>query len=145
MHLYNIESKEDRKLNDQASFWPIYDGEYLYYLSGGEGKSRNLWRLTLDASVNEEITQEANMESLSVKGDYLYFSNTKDEYRIYRCRKDGSGLELVTQDKNILLYQWLGENLAYIQMDDSMYYATGFFLCADNGSKKTEFKEPYIP
>lgn len=141
LHLYNMTTGEDEKLNDVGSYWPIYDGEYIYYLSDHKepgSYSYTLCRMTPDGSMNEEIELDCHLASLSLRGDYLYFVNTDDDNRIYRCWKDGSGYELITQDANVQEFQWVNNSIVYLRLDNEGYI-DGIYVCNADGSGKYAF------
>lgn len=142
LHLYNMVDGTDERLNDQISYWPIYDGEYIYYLADEDAMMDpnyyTLWRMTPDGSVDEPVGLDCHLTMLSLRGDYIYFVNTDDGWRIYRCQKDGTGLELITQDANIMYFQWIENSLVYMRTD-SDGYVDGVFVCSSDGSGKSEF------
>lgn len=142
LHLYNMAEKTDERLNDQISYWPIYDGEYIYYLADEEAANDpnfyTLWRMKPDGSADEPVGLDCHLTMLSLRGDYIYFVNADDGQRIYRSFKDGTGLELITQDSNIMYYQWLNSNLVYMRTD-SDGYVDGVYICSADGSGRDEF------
>lgn len=143
LHLYSMAGGTDEKLNDVGSYWPIYDGEYIYYLADEEGtmdpEGYTLWRMMPDGSGNEAVGLDCHLAALSLRGEYAYFTNSDDDHRLYRCRKaDGKGLELITQDSNVLYFQWLGDHLVYMKIDGNGYI-DGVYFCLSDGSGKSEF------
>lgn len=143
LHIYDMNSGNDMRITNQRSFWPIYDGNYIYYLSDStspEEYQHTLWRTSLDGKVNEEIGLGCYLGGLLLRGDYVYYINIDDSARIYRCLKDGSEIELVTQDSNISTFQWVNGCLAYMTKDDQGYIS-GIYLCDADGADKIEFYE----
>ena len=141
LHIYNMVSGEDKRINDQRSFGPIYDGNYIYYMSDSgspEIYQQKLWRLSLDGTINEEIDLGCYVRGILLRGDYIYYINDDDNSRIYRCLKDGSEIELVTQDANVDGFQWVNSCLAYMTRNEEGYI-DGFFLCDADGADKIEF------
>jgi hypothetical protein len=141
LHVYNLTTKEDIQINEQRSFWPIYDGNYIYYLSDStsdESYQHKLFCLSLDGTINEEIDLGCYLGGLLLRGDYIYYINQDDHNRIYRCYKDGSEIELVSQDANVNGIQWVNNCLAYVTVTDDGYI-DGLFLCDADGADKVEF------
>lgn len=143
LHIYDMSSDKDIHINEQRSFMPIYDGNYIYYLSDSTSPEEfqlKLWRMTLDGTTNEEIDLGCYLGGLLLRGDYIYYINKDDSNRIYRCLKDGSDIELVTQDSNISTFQWVNNCLAYVTEDEEGYI-NGIYLCDADGANKIEFHE----
>ena len=140
LHLFNMVTGQDVRLNDAQSFWPIYDGEYIYYLSNSDNVPNygyGLFRMTADGRVNEEIYLECGISGLLMSGDYLYYINEDDDARVYRCMKDGSEVEQVTQDGYVYTMQFVKNNLVYVPIQDNAY--KGFYICGLDGSNVIEF------
>ena len=70
-------------------------------------------------------------------GDYLYYINWDDDSRVYRCLKDGSEVEQVTQDSYVYTMQFVKNNLVYVPIEDNAY--KGFYICGLDGSNVIEF------
>ena len=141
LHIYKMSSRVDMQINQHRSFWPIYDGNYIYYLTDStspENGQYKLWRLSLDGLTHEEVDLGCYLGGLLLRGDYIYYINMDDSRRIYRCLKDGSEIELVTQDSSVSAFQWVNECLAYMTRDDEGYIS-GIFLCDADGADKIEF------
>ena len=141
LHIYNIVSGENRRITEQRSFWPIFDGKYIYYLSDStspEEYHHTLWKMSLDGQTNEQIDVGGYIGGLLIRGEYIYYINMDDSWRIYRSLKDGSEIELVTQDSNVTSFQWVNDCLAYATRDDEGYIE-GFFICDADGADKIEF------
>ncbi len=88
-----------------------------FYSAGG-----NLYSYINDSEL--KLSDDIEAKFIVSHGDYVYFSNMRENGRIYRCKKDGSSLLLVSQDSA----SWL-----YIK-DEKLYYK-------DNGNNR---KEKYI-
>ena len=142
LHIYDIISGQNIRINEQCSFTPIYDGNYIYYLSSLSTNDQpyELWRTTFDGRKNEKIDLGCSLGGLLLRGDYVYFINVDDSNRIYRCQKDGADIELVTQDANISSFQWVKDCLAYMTRDENGYIA-GIYLCNADGSDRIEFRK----
>lgn len=144
LHIYDMVTDKDERINNQRSFWPIFDGSYIYYLSDSgspEEYQHALWRMSLDGKTNEKIDLGCYLGGLLLRGDYVYYINMDDSARVYRCHKDGSEIELVTQDANVSTLQWVNGCLAYMTRNPENGYISGVFLCDADGADKIEFTQ----
>ena len=140
LHIYNCETGEDIRLTDMPSYWPIFDGEYIYYTAreNPEEWIHTLWRIRQDGTGNEKLDVSGSIQCLLMRGEWLYFINFEDEKRIYRCEKDGTNLQQVTQDPNTRDIQLLGDNkLVYTQGANAIDH---IYVCDMDGANKYEFK-----
>lgn len=139
LHLYSIDTKIDQKINDQPSYCPIYDGEYIYYTSsiseGSEGS--NLWKVKPDGSSNQKIGDYKVFDNMALYQNYIYFSNTDDNDRIYRIDKTGNNLLQITQDKNCVRLAFFGNYLTYVAYGENYKYIDKTILCNPDGSNAT--------
>lgn len=143
LHIYDMKTGEDTRINNQESYCPIYDGNYIYYLAQpaitfGDEIESQLYRMTLDGTTDERIDLDCTVGAFLLRGDYIYYLNVDDNNRVYRCLKDGSKREQVTQVSNIYTIQWVGDLLEYAVLDDDGYL-DGFYLCNADGSGSVEF------
>ena len=138
LHIYDMKTGEDTRLNDRESYCPIYDGNYVYYLTSGSDTESRLRCMTLDGTTDERVDLGCTVGSFLLRGDYIYYLNLDDNNRVYRCLKDGSERELITQESNIYTIQWVGDLLEYVALDDEGYI-DGFYLCNADGSGSVEF------
>lgn len=135
-------SDENVRINDVRSFWPIFDGEYIYYLTDNanpDSYQHKLWRMTSNGIINEEVPIGCTLNGYLLRGDYIYYINKDDNSRIYRCLKNGSNVELVTQDDMIGEMQFINNSIAYTRYDEDGHTILGIYLCDPDGSDKVEF------
>ncbi len=110
LHLMKI-GGEDIKLNDQVSYSPIYDGEYIYYIKR-IGDDRSIWRISIDGSDDTKIA-EYDAYEIALYNDKIYFINIEDNDRVYAINKDGTGLTMISQEKQCENIQFMGDILKY--------------------------------
>lgn len=139
LHLYNMETNTDTKLNSYKSHYPIYDGEYIYYLSEQNAKDDSLtfWKMRPDGTENTQIKVPFEACSMIIHEDYIYFTNYQDGLRIYRCKKDGSDVMQITQEDMVRYMQWLGDKLIYWTQGSN---GSHIYWCNEVGQQKTEWK-----
>lgn len=143
LHIYDTKQKKDTRINDQRSFFPIFDGEYVYYISDSESDEEfkhKLYKIKPDGSMNTQIDLGCYLMGIIMRGDYIYYINLDDNSRIYRCLKDGSEVELITQDSNVEKMQWVNNSLAYTVLNDEGQI-TNVFICDIDGGDKVDFYE----
>lgn len=143
LHLYNMKTKSDQKLNDQTTFCPIYDGNKIYYASPGKDQENSsIWRVNTDGSENQKISDCKIGDRIALYNNYIYFENLDDKIRLYRIDKDGSDLTQITQDKNCLYFYFSGNLLQYMSYDDDGYIDKAVLCDADGGNaSKIELSE----
>ena len=141
LHIYDIATKDDCRVNSDRAFWPIFDGQHIYYLtdSAEPGSYKfKLRKMLPDGTDSEAIDIDCYMGGFLLRGDYVYYINMNDGARVYRSLKDGSGVELVTQDGNVGNIQWVKNSLVYMCMSESGYI-DGIYICDTDGGNKIEF------
>ena len=141
LHIFDTKTDEDVRLTDMPSYWPVFDGEYIYYTAreNPEEWIHTLWRIRQDGTENEKLPVSNSIMCLLMKDEWLYFINYEDESRIYRCRKDGTDLEQVTQDSNVRDIQFIGDNkIVYTQGKNAINH---IYMCDLDGANRFEFKK----
>ena len=141
LHLYNMVTQEDKKINDQVSYCPIYDGSYIYYASPLETQAEysNIWRMNVDGSENQKLSSYNVANGLAVYNDYIYFANVEDNYRMYRVDKAGNNLTQISQDKNCSNFYFLGDVLFYVSYDNEGYVDKAI-MCNSDGSNASKIE-----
>ena len=136
LHLYNMKTKTDQKINDQVSYCPIYDGKYIYYASTKDMPEdvSTIWRVNVDGSDNQKIADYQVNGRIAVYNDYIYFTKIDDNYRVYRINKDGSNLTQITQDVNCVSLYFSGDLLFYVSYADEEYIDKAVFCNPDGGN-----------
>lgn len=79
-----------------------HDSKSIYFLSGTGEQSHNIWRVSLEDKVIEQVTvnQLYNFDvAFSANGDMAFSSNRSGNYEIWLQRK--SGLEKITNNTSI--------------------------------------------
>lgn len=143
LHICELDGSNDVKLNDAYSFFPIYDGEYIYYLSTITlmDAYATIWKIKPDGTENQKLS-DINVNSsqgISMTYDNIYFVNKDDENRLYRIDKDGSNLTLITQDTNVAHVQLLNRYIKYSKYTDDYKYIEANYFCEYDGSGKWNF------
>lgn len=131
LHIYNMTTKNDKKITNRATHCPLYTGYTYYYISSDY---KTIYSMGFDGEERKVITFPFEIYGLSLCGDHFYFSNEDDESRVYRCKTDGSEMELVIDSPTEWGYGWVGPFLTYVTPDGEVY------LCAWDGSNKYELK-----
>jgi len=143
LHLGSLDGKNDVKLNNAESFWPIYDGTYIYFLRDdkiSENDKRTIWKIKPDGTGEQQVAPYTVSTGIFLTDKYIYFVNFEDNDRLYRIKKDGSDLTLITQDANIRYVELLDEKIKYTVCDSEYKYILGNYFCEYDGSNKTKFE-----
>jgi hypothetical protein len=101
----------------------IVIGDTIYYLQDTNKDGKNhLCKINTDGSGNTILNEEDSILSLNIVGNWIYYINESDNFKIYKMKLDGSSKMKVIDDtaRQILL------------ADGFIYYSTA------NGIYKTK-------
>jgi len=145
LHICDLDGQNDIKLNDTISYFPIYDGEYIYYVRSEESRavsSRSIWKVKCDGTEDQLVASYPVSAGMLMTTKYIYFVNYEDKNRLYRINKDGSGLTLITQDPYINEVVFLEDKINYtVYTNDTYKTVKNIYTCNYDGSGKREFKK----
>ncbi|MEA4962438.1 DUF5050 domain-containing protein [Lutispora sp.] len=92
------------------------DENFIYYVS------RFIYRVKPDGTDETILSDEATTNSnISISGEWIYFANENDNNKLYKIRKDGTGLIKISDDQ-ICFVKATKDWIYYIIRHD--YYAT---------------------
>lgn len=90
-------------------------GEYLYFeTSDLNGERGDIMRVKKDGA-NLSTICEDTAEYINVSGDWIYYSNASDSYKLYKIKIDGTGKTKINDDDAMFI------NI----VDEWIYYGTG--------------------
>jgi len=138
LHICETDGTNDYKVNDDVSYWPLYDGKYIYYVKETREK-RNIWRIKPDGTDDQLVADYMVSEGMMLTDSYIYFIYGDDSDRIYRIGKDGSNLTLITQDTNVRWIQLFDNYLKYTKRTEDNEYIEANYFCDYDGSGKWDF------
>ena len=142
--IYNLTTKKTTFISDVRYLSPIYDGEYIYCLTASKttwnSGSYQIAKLSPDTKTATTVI-DSNVSMMMLRGDYIYYINQDDDCRIYRCKKDGSNIELVSQDENVKYMQWINDRIVYVRVDENGA-CEGIYICGPTGYGKITFEYP---
>jgi hypothetical protein len=145
LHLYNMTTKSDQKLNDQTSYCPIYDGDYIYYSSPTQEDNGNcrIWKVKADGAENQQVSDYNIGDRIALYDDYIYYQNIDDKYRLYRVDKSGNNMIQISQDTNCEYFYFSGDLLQYESYANGYEYIDKAVLCDVDGgnASKIELRE----
>ena len=142
IHVCDLDGTQDKRITDNYAFYPVYDGEYVYYVAGMNGDTkRTIRKVHIDGTDDQEVAPYACYMGFMAKRNYLYFVYAEDGNRLYRMKKDGTGIELITQDENVLFPQFFGAGLKYTTYTTGYEYIDGEYFAAFDGSGKVQFSD----
>ncbi len=78
----------------EMEFALIEDG-WVYYAS----PEKALFKMRLDGSGNAQLLASEEVRRFNIDGNWLYYANCADQYKLYRVRLDGTGKEKVSDDR----------------------------------------------
>lgn len=142
LHVCDLNGENDKRITDNIAFYPVYDGEYVYYVAGMENDTkRTIRKVHIDGTDDQEVAAYACYNGFMAQDDYLYFVYAEDGDRLYRMKKDGTEIELVTQDENVLFPQFFGTGLKYTVYSSGYEYVDEEYFSALDGSGKISFAD----
>ena len=141
LHIADFDGN-DIKLNNEKSYWPIFDGKNIYYVKAID-EVFSIWRMDVDGKNDMKIADYSTQTGFALNGDKIFFVYEDDGNRIYSINKDGSGLMLITQDSDCAEIQFVGEYLKYIDLvqKGNARYVDAIVLCEIDGSGGIDFTE----
>lgn len=87
--------------------------ENIFYISD------SIEKIDLDGSRHESLTKEGNYFNIDICGDYIFYTELSDNFKIYAVKKDGSQQYLVMENARAGVI--LGEYLYYVDMATNRY------------------------
>lgn len=82
------------QVNDTPSYFMVLDGEWIYYINN----LGNIGKVKIDGS-NNSVAFSGKVTDFNVQGDYIYYSNYQDGYKLYRLKKDGTENKKLVDEK----------------------------------------------
>ena len=139
LHIVDFEG-HDTKLNDDISYFPIFDGEHIYYVKNID-EVRSIWRVDVDGQNDVLIGNYHASNGFVLHKDKIYFVFQDDGNRIYSIDKDGSNLTLISQDEDCSELQFVGDLLKYSDWKQigNTWYTEAILLCDEDGTELVDF------
>lgn len=139
LHIVDVHGN-DTKLNDEVSYFPIFDGKHIYYVKNVDGV-RSIWRVDVDGQNDTLIGNYHASNGFVLHKDQIYFVYQDDGDRIYRIDKDGSNLTLISQDEECSDLQFIGDLLKYTDWKTrgNTRYTEAIVLCDEDGTELVDF------
>lgn len=148
IHLYDLETKEDKRITDKRTYQYVLNDDYMYCIEyDGAKDDKNdkgkLVKVNL-ATLEREVLYDGALDgSLAIKDDRIFFINDNDECRIYSIDKNGENISLVTQDN----YSWAPciyeDKMIYMDGANDYEYVDNIYICNLDGSDKKSLKKEY--
>ena len=142
LHVCNLDGSGDKKIADGYAYYPIYDGEYIYFehTDHDEADRSQIWRVRPDGTEQSVVADRNTSGGMLLSGDYIYYINLDDNGRLYRINKDGTGDTAITQEANIGQIQFLSDGLKYTVFTSDYSDIVGNFFCTLDGKNPVELK-----
>ena len=87
-------------------------GEYLYFeTSDLEGENGDIVKIKNDGT-NKSTICDDTAEYINVSGDWIYYSNVSDDYKLYKIKTDGTGKTKINDD-DAMFINIVGEWIYY--------------------------------
>lgn len=124
------------KLSSKKANFMTLSGQWLYYTTReyffAEGDKGKIHRLKIDGTGEGYVGAADDYgNQISIFGDYIYYINQQDGYKLYRIKKDGTkGTKLI--DESIRLFSIYDNNIYYRSQDSDFLKKASL-----DGSNKT--------
>jgi len=142
LHVCNLDGSGDKKIVDGYAYYPIYDGEYIYFehTDHDEADRSQIWRVRPDGTEQAVVADRNTGGGMLLHGDSIYYINLDDNGRLYRINKDGTGDTAITQEANIGQIQFLCDGLKYTVFTSDYSDIVGNYFCTLDGKNPVELK-----
>lgn len=138
--IMNLDSGEILTLTNRHSWWPILDGENLFYLGTEErGGTEHLYKLNL-STMKETCLKDNVNGPLQYVDEFLYFHNGDDSNRLYRIDTNGFNCHLVLQNENAENIQVKTDGVYYL-VPKAENSSAKFYYADINGGNKTDLSD----
>lgn len=135
LDMANAQTEEKQKLSDKRVFVTTpYNGKFMTY---NEDLGYLLSLFNPNSSQFELFDQDTRAYNIIVEGDYVYYMNIDDNYRIYRMRLSTYEKEKLTDD-TVDLFNVYGNNIFYQKNSED---APGIYHMRADGSGNSLVKE----
>ena len=144
IHKYNISTGEDIRISSPYAYVPIYDGQNTRYYVKSAGSSTegeyigDLVKRNIDTGEEQTLYSGVVNGCLAFSNDYLYFSNTNDEGRLYAIDTNGENIMLISDDAESTRPIITDDKLIYsvFEVIDGVGYVKDIYCCNLDGSNR---------
>ena len=143
LHKYDVSSKEDIKITDEATYEYVLIDDSLYCIQGEDSMRGQIVRVDLSTLRKDLIFDGAGTGPLIPVGDLIVFQNANDNYRLYSTDKNGDNINLITQDDYVTDVQVFEDKLVYWDCN-SEFSVDNKYICDIDGSNKKELLYVYL-
>ncbi|MEN6340191.1 MAG: DUF5050 domain-containing protein [Clostridiaceae bacterium] len=142
LHVCSLDGSGDKKIADGYAYYPIYDGEYIYFVhtDHDEADRSQIWRVRPDGTEQTVVADRNTAGGMLLRDDSIYYINLDDNGRLYRINNDGTGDVEITQEAYIGQIQFLGDGLKYTVYSSDYSDFAGNYYCTLDGENPIELK-----
>ncbi len=138
---YQMVTERHEALSSGISYGFVTDGINGYFVKNDKSITEGDYVgdiVKVDFKTKEEtvLFEGADVQTLVLKGDSIYFVNANDEGRIYCISKDGGEAKLVVEDTNCMNIAVYGDALFYYDYNEDMTSVEGVYKVNLDGSNK---------
>jgi Tol biopolymer transport system component len=105
-YIYRIkpDGSEKTKISIHPASWLTpADNSLIYSSRGSDGLENAIYKLALDNQTVPQKLTDDQAENLIVAGEWVYYLNASDNYRMYKIKLDGSGRRKLTNDQVLFM------------------------------------------
>ncbi len=137
LYRLNPNTNEKTKISNQPISQLNAVGDWLVYYSRGNNGSKNaIYKLALDGQSEPQKIVDDQAENLCVAGDWVYYLNVADSYRMYKIKLDGTSRHKLADDQVLFM----------AVANDTIYYSNGsdnhkLYTITIDGQKRTKLTD----
>lgn len=120
--IYKVKTdgSSETKIVDAPYAKMIVIGDIIYYSSApNQDGLWHLYKINTDGSGKTVITEKENMLSLNIVGDWAYYINGADDFKIYKMKIDGSNITKIKDEP--AAYMTIYNDYIYYSYSSAIY------------------------
>ena len=141
MNRYQMVTERHEGLTSGISYSFVTDGISGYYVKNDKSMEDGDYVgdvMKVDFKTKEEtlLFEGADVQTLVLKGDSIYFVNANDEGRIYCMSKEGEGAKKIVDETNCMNLAVYGDSLFYYDYNEDLTSVEGVYKADLDGNNK---------
>lgn len=143
-HIYRmqLDGSEKTKINNQPACQLTATSNWLVYTTWTNDNSvpgPALYKLALDGQSEPQKLCDDQAETITIAGDWVYFLNASDGYRMYKIKLDGTSRSKIADDQ--VLFMAVADNtIYYSNYSDSQK----LYSISTDGQRRTKLTDDQV-
>ena len=152
IHVCNLDGTNDKVFINEWVYQFIFDGTNFYYVTyknkelkdsdirnntGSEPK-RIVKSCDIEGKNNKIVIDFTHVSEIAMNKNTLYYTDSKDNYRLYSYTLSNEAIDLISNDNNISCISLTDNLLSYYDYDNKGEYIDHIYYCNLDGTNKSE-------